>query len=205
MNIPSIVKGLCPSASALGLAAFSRADAVLPAFGINTPLRTAHFLAQALHETGGLADKDLEENLVYSADRLHAVFPRYFDSVESAQPYARKPEAIANRVYGGRMGNISAGDGWKYRGRGIFQLTGKDNYKVISQILGLDLVDNPGRVSSAEYALPTACAFWSSKRLSPLADADDIRTITQRINGGFNGLDDRARWLIMAKAALGVG
>lgn len=204
MKLQDIVTSLCPSASPKGLAAFSKADAVLPAFGINTPLRTAHFLAQAFHETGGLADKDLEENLGYSAEGLVKVFPRYFPDLEFAQPYARKPEAIANRIYGGRMGNISTGDGFRYRGRGIFQLTGKDTYKAVAQVMGIDLVDNPDRAASIEYALPCACAFWSMRRLSPLADEEDLRTITQRINGGFIGLADRAAWLVKTKEALGV-
>lgn len=204
MNVQEVVARLCPNASQKGVASFARADAVLPAFGINTPLRTAHFLAQALHETGGLTDHDLEENLNYSAEGLAAVFPKYFPSVEFAREYARKPETIANRVYGGRMGNISTGDGFRYRGRGIFQLTGKDTYKAVGQVMGIDLVDNPDRAASIDYALPCACAFWSMRRLSPLADKDDLKAITKLINGGFNGLKDRAAWLVKVKEALGV-
>jgi len=203
MNVQELARRLCPNASPLGLSAFSRADVVLPAFGVNTPLRIAHFLAQAFHETGGLASKNLEENLFYSAEGLARTFRKYFASVEAAQPYAKKPEAIANRVYGGRMGNISTGDGFRYRGRGVFQLTGKDNYRAIQGIIGVNLVDNPDRAASAEYALPCACAFWNMRRLSPLADEDDLRAITYRINGGYNGLADRAAWLVKAKEALG--
>lgn len=211
MNLPETIASLCPHASPKGLAVIAKADEVLPAFGINSPLRIAHFLAQALHETGGL--QRLEENMCYSAKRLMAVWPKRFPTIESALPYAWDPTdpdrediALADVVYGARMGNESNGtnddDGWLYRGQGIIPLTGLANYREVSRILGVDLVAHPEWATQPDYALPSGCAYWNWKRLSPLADKDDLRAITKLINGGYIGLEDRANWLAKAKAAL---
>lgn len=178
---------------------------VLPTYQINTKLRLCHFLAQIIHESGNLKYKS--ENLNYSAKALRSVFGKYFKTDEIANEYARKPEKIANRVYANRMGNgdEASGDGWLRRGRGLIQLTGTDNYKACSKALNIDLMKNPDLiVSNAEICVKTACWFWSSKKLNELADNDDVKTITKRINGGLNGYDDRCAILKRAKEVLGV-
>lgn len=168
---------------------------VLPKFSIDTPLRKAHFLAQVAHESGGL--QFTQENLNYSAQGLRSVFGKYFPTIEIANSYARKPEKIANRVYANRMGNGSeaSGDGWKYRGRGLIQLTGKENYQKFSQENGVDCVKNPDLLLQPEMALTSACWFWKKRNLNEFADKDDIIMITKRINGGTNGLNDRQQYL----------
>lgn len=178
---------------------------ILPEYQINTNLRLCHFLAQIIHESGHL--KYNQENLNYSAKALRSVFGKYFPTDALAEQYARKPEKIANRVYANRMGNgdEDSGDGWLRRGRGLIQLTGTDNYKACSKALNIDLMKNPDLiVSNAEVCVKTACWFWSSKRLNEWADKDDIITITKKINGGYNGLEDRTKILNTAKKVLGI-
>lgn len=177
---------------------------ILPEYKINTKLRLAHFLAQILHESGNLKYKS--ENLNYSAKALRSVFGKYFKTDEIANQYARKPEKIANRVYANRMGNgdEASGDGWKFRGRGLIQLTGKINYTNCGQSIKLNLLNNPDLlINSAEASMKTACWFWYKNNLNELADKDDIKNITKRINGGFNGLEDRSSILKRAKEILG--
>jgi putative chitinase len=168
---------------------------VLPTYEINTPERIASFLAQCGHESAGFTV--LQENLNYSADGLHKIFKKYFPTLESAQPYARKPEMIANRVYGGRMGNGDehSGEGYKFRGRGPIQLTGKANYEACSEFLFQDdtLVQNPDMLLDPEYALHSACWFWWKNDLNKFADTADLVTMTKRINGGTIGLEDRIK------------
>lgn len=176
---------------------------ILPQYDINTPLRLCHFLAQILHESGHLKYKS--ENLNYSAKALRSVFGKYFKTDEIANQYARKPEKIANRVYANRMGNgdENSGDGWKYRGRGLIQLTGKDNYNRCAKEIQLDILANPDIITtSPEACIKTACWFWKVNNLNMLADKDDVLTITKRINGGTNGLDDRKNILKKAKNIL---
>ena len=176
---------------------------ILPQYEINTKLRVCHFLAQVLHESGHLKYKS--ENLNYSAKALRSVFGKYFKTDEIAKAYERKPEKIANRVYANRMGNSNeaSGDGYKFRGRGLIQLTGANNYKICGQDLGLDLVKNPDLIiSDPEICVKTACWFWNKNNLNQYADKDDIKTITKRINGGENGLSDREANLKKAKAIL---
>lgn len=178
---------------------------VLPSFEINTPLRVCHFLAQIIHESGYLRAK--VENLNYSSQALSRVFSKYFPSNSIAEEYERQPEKIANRVYANRMGNgdEDSGDGWKYRGRGLIQLTGKDNYKSCGNNLGLDLVNNPDLIiNDPEVNVKTACWFWKKNDLNSLADKDDITSITKRINGGINGLTDRKNKLDVCKKVLGL-
>ncbi|MGE0100799.1 MAG: glycoside hydrolase family 19 protein [Blastocatellales bacterium] len=160
-------------------------------FGINTVKRQAAFMAQISHESGGL--KQFVENLNYSAQGLHRVFRKYFPTLESALPFHRKPEKIANRVYANRMSNgpESSGDGFRFRGRGAIQLTGRDNYTRFGRALGLDLVGNPDLAATPEIAFRTAGAFWKSRGCNELADSGNMREITRRINGGFIGLADR--------------
>jgi putative chitinase len=168
---------------------------VLPTYKIDTPERIASFLAQCGHESAGFTV--LQENLNYSADGLNKIFKKYFPTLESAQPYARKPEMIANRVYGGRMGNgdEASGEGYKFRGRGPIQLTGKDNYTACSDFLFQDdtLLQNPDMLLDPEYALHSACWFWWKNDLNNYADSADLVTMTKRINGGTIGLEDRIK------------
>lgn len=175
------------------------------AYAINTSLRAAHFIAQVAHESGSF--KFSSENLNYSAKALRAVFGKYFPTDELAEEYARKPEKIANRVYANRMnnGNEESGDGWKYRGRGLIQLTGKENYTKCGDVLKIDLVNKPDLLAQdANVAVAAACWFWDSRKLNAYADQDDIRSVTRRINGGYNGLEDREQYLQRAKSVLGI-
>ena len=158
-------------------------------FDISTPERQAAFIGQCAHESGNF--KTLQENLNYSAKGLNATWPSRFPSEEAAQPFHRNPEKIANKVYSGRMGNTEEGDGWKYRGRGLIQLTGKDNYRLASDALGVDLVGNPDLVLSKEYAALTAAWYWNKRGLNKEADAKDFTGMTKKINGGTIGLADR--------------
>lgn len=168
---------------------------------IDTPLRISHFLAQVAHESMLL--KAVSENLNYSAEALLRVFGKYFSSQEMASGYARKPERIANRVYANRMGNgpESSGDGFRYRGRGLVQLTGKNNYRSFSQWISADCVADPDRVATG-FAACSAVFYWDSNGLNALADTDNLKLITKRVNGGLNGYDDRRNLLVKAKRAL---
>jgi putative chitinase len=166
---------------------------ILPEYDIDTPKRVAAFMAQCGHESGGFTL--MQENLNYSAKGLRGTFGKYFPNDDIAKQYERKPQMIANRVYGNRMGNgdEASGDGWYFRGRGIVQITGKNNYTKCSQSLFESnvLVENPDLLLETEYAIHSACWFWSAARLNELADIGDMKTMTKRINGGFIGLEDR--------------
>ena len=165
-------------------------------FGINTPLRLAHFLAQCGHESGGF--RATQENLNYSAKGLNGIFRKYFPTEASAAAYARQPAKIAAKVYGGRMGNgpESTGEGYKFRGRGYIQLTGKENYTAFGKSIGEDIISNPDIVAS-KYALLSAAWFFSKNGLHRMADegsSDQVVTkITKRVNGGTIGLPDRIK------------
>lgn len=164
----------------------------LPQYEIDTELRFACFVAQCAHESNSF--NTLTENLNYSRDGLLKVFPKYFNQV-SVDAYARQPQKIANRVYGNRMGNgnEASGDGFKYRGRGLIQLTGKDNYRACSMTLYGDdtLLNEPDQLLHPSNAVAAAAWYWNSRNLSPLADEQDMITITKKINGGANGLSER--------------
>ena len=165
-------------------------------FEINTPLRLAHFLAQCGHESGGF--RLTKENLNYSAKGLNGTFKKYFPTLESAVPYERKPDKIANKVYGGRMGNgpESSGEGAKFCGRGYIQLTGKENYTAFGKSINEDMSANPEKVASS-YALLSAAWFFNKNKLHIMADggASDavVTSITKRVNGGTIGLPDRIK------------
>jgi len=165
-------------------------------FELNTPLRLAHFLAQAGHESGGF--KVLNENLNYGAKGLRSIFGKYFPTDAKALEYERKPEKIANLVYGGRMGNgpESSGEGYKFRGRGCIQLTGKDNYAAFSKAINEDCVANPDLVAT-KYPLASAAWFFHKNGLHKIADegatVDTVTKITKRVNGGTIGNDDRIK------------
>lgn len=163
-------------------------NAAMARFKINSPVRMAAFIAQIGHESGQLTR--MVENLNYSAERLQAVWPKRFNSV-LAEQVARKPEQIANIVYGGRMGNTLPGDGWKYRGRGLIQLTGANNYRAAGAALGLDLVNHPDLVEQPETAAMVAGWFWQSNGLNELADSGQFAKITRTINGGLTGQAER--------------
>jgi len=165
----------------------------LPEYDIDTSARVAAFMAQCGHESGGFTV--MQENLNYSAKGLVGTFKKYFPTEAQAKLYERRPEMIANRVYANRMGNgdEASGEGWYFRGRGIVQITGKNNYTKCSQSLFESnvLVENPDLLLESEYAIHSACWFWSAARLNELADIGDMKTMTKRINGGFIGLEDR--------------
>jgi putative chitinase len=158
-------------------------------YDISTPKRQAYFIGQCMHESGGF--KQLKENLNYSAKGLMATWPSRFPDADTAEKFERNPEKIANKVYAGRMGNTEDGDGAKYIGRGLIQLTGKENYANCGSAIGVDLLANPDLLSTPKYAALSAGWFWNKKGLNAFADADDIDTITKRINGGLIGLADR--------------
>ena len=169
---------------------------VMDTFQINTPLRLAHFLAQCGHESGGF--KLTNENLNYSADGLKKIFPKYFAQAGLAESYARQPEKIASRVYGGRMGNgdESTKEGFKFRGRGQIQLTGKSNYSEFDKFVNEDILANPDLVAT-QYPLLSAAWFFHKNGLNAIADkgADDatVTSVTKRVNGGTIGLPDRIK------------
>lgn len=173
----------------------SQIPTVMEKFGINTPLRLAHFLAQCGHESGGF--RAVQENLNYSANGLKGIFGKYFPG-NLAESYARQPEKIASRVYGNRMGNgdESSKEGYKFRGRGYIQLTGKQNYTAFAQSIGEDTVANPDLVAT-KYPLASAAWFFSKNGLNAIADkgaTDQIVTlVTRRVNGGTIGLADRIK------------
>ena len=174
-------------------------------FGHNSLYRQAAFLAQTGHESAGF--KAVKENLNYSQQALRSVFGKYFPTDELAAQYARQPEKIANRVYANRMGNgnEASGEGWKFRGRGLIQLTGKNNYTLCGADQNRDLVSDPTWLETAEGAVKSALWFWNRNNLNTYADVEDIRGMTKRINGGYHGLDDRIAKYEKAKQALSTG
>jgi putative chitinase len=162
-------------------------------YDIDTIARMGGFLSQCIHESGGFTV--LEENLNYSKDGLLKVFPKYFKDSATAEMYARKPEKIANRVYAKRMSNgpEESGDGWMFRGRGIIQITGRENYTLCSQFMFSDdtLVKSPDLLLDPYYAIHSACWFWQKNNINELADRQDVVAMTKRINGGVIGLAER--------------
>jgi putative chitinase len=178
-------------------------ETAMIAGGITNQLEKAHFAAQMAHESSGFGH--LEENLNYSAERLRVVFRKYFPTTELAEAYAHRPIRIGSRVYANRYGNGSevTCDGYNYRGRGIIMLTFKDNYKEASQAINnSDLfVVHPEVVAEPNVAAAVAVWFWNKKKCGEPARQDDIRAVTFKINGGYNGLEDRKQWLVRAKQA----
>jgi len=169
---------------------------ILPDYEIDTPQRVAAFLAQTAHESGGYTA--LHENLNYRAVTLRKVFPKYFSNDAIAEQYASQPnkaELIANRVYASRMGNgdEASGDGYRYCGRGLIQLTGKSNYQAFADSLEMAVEDVPEFLATFEGAIQSACWFWEANNLNQYADTGDILTMTKRINGGTIGLEDRTK------------
>jgi putative chitinase len=183
---------------------FEALSSILPEYEINTPERVAAFLAQTAHESGGY--KALKENLNYRAESLLRTFPKYFKNLEEARSYERQPEKIANRVYANRMGNggESTGDGFQYLGRGLIQLTGKDNYTLFAAAIDTPLEEIPEYLQTFEGAVQSACWFWEQNNLNRWADQKDIVTLTRRINGGTIGLEDRKKHYEHALELFGV-
>jgi putative chitinase len=191
---------IAPNARGTYLDAFQDVDTVLGQFSINArKLRLAHFMAEILQETGGLTI--LRENMNYSAARLRVVFPNRVSATE-AQALAHRPEQIANKVYGGRadLGNNQPGDGFKFIGRGMLQLTGRDSYTRAGTGVGANLVSNPDLAFDPQFSLKIAAWEWNEKNCNGPADDDNINLVTRRINGGLNGLSDRKEWLTKTKA-----
>jgi putative chitinase len=179
-------------------------EQLLPDYDINTPKRAAAFLAQCAHESGGF--KFIKENLNYKAASLRKVFPKYFPTDELAAAYAMKPEKIANRVYANRMGNgdEASGDGYRYCGRGLIQLTGKQNYTNFGESLEISPEEVSEYLATFEGAAQSACWFWETNNLNKWADAGDVVKMTKIINGGTIGLEDRIKHYNHALHVLGV-
>jgi len=170
-------------------------------YEINTPKRQAAFIGQCAHESGNF--KTLQENLNYSAEGLMKTWPSRFPTKEIADQYARQPAKIAGKVYNGRLGNTSEEEAAKYLGRGLIQLTGKENYERCGSAIGIDLINEPTLLVEPNHAAMSAGWFWNKKGLNELADSQEHGQITKRINGGLIGLDDRIVKTTKALAALG--
>lgn len=189
-------------------------DATVKAFAAKSPalfrefaldkkrIRIEYFIAQIAHETGGLTRS--VENLSYTAQRLTEIWPSRFPTIAAAQPFANNPEKLANKVYANRMGNgpPESGDGYRYRGRGYIQITGKDGYRNTGSRAGIDLVAHPEKAIETAVALRVACAYWQWRDINPFCDVRDFKEVTRRINGGLTGYDDRLLWLEKVRRAL---
>lgn len=201
------IQRLAPNARSSYREAFAKGQNVLDIaeISVNT-LRTAHFMAQVLHECGGLAI--LVENLNYSAKRLPQVWPSRFQPHGPLDPhrYANNAEKLANEVYGGRMGNTAPGDGFRYRGRGMLQLTGREAYRQMTTALrrydraAPDFEAEPDQVLNPAWSLHVAAATWVWKGCNAMADVDSVEKVTRKINGGQIGIGDRREWLLRCKA-----
>jgi putative chitinase len=208
-HLRAVSPACSPTMAAALAAAFS---AHMPRCGITTPRRIRHFIAQLAHECAGF--RALTENLNYSAERLCIVWPSRFPTLASAAPYARNPRPLANKVYGGRMGNVGPDDGWKHRGRSPIMGTGRDFYSKAQDWTGLPLLEQPDLAAEPAIGAQLACDWWRVHGLNALADADagervystaresalrneidDVLQIRRRINGGTNGLEDTKAWL----------
>jgi putative chitinase len=182
---------------------FHALSRLLPDYEINTAQRIASFIAQCKHESGNFTA--IRENLNYKAESLMRVWPRYFPTMEVAVQYAHNQEKIANRAYANRMGNgpEESGDGWRYCGRGLIQLTGKDNYQNFADSIQTPVEEVPAYLETFEGAAQSACYFWEDRHLNVFADAGDIKGMTKVINGGYLGLEDRQKNYEMIKSILG--
>lgn len=182
---------------------YEKYKTILDKAGINTPLRLAHFFAQIDHESGL---KPISENLNYSAKGLANTFRNYFPTPQDTLRYEKQPQLIADKVYANRMGNGSeqSGEGWKYRGRGFIQITGKENYHRLSNDTDINFLKNPDLLLDEANAMISAIWFWNLKGLNKFADKDEIKAITKRINGGYNGIDHRRELLKKYKKEFGI-
>jgi len=178
-------------------------DELSKSYEIDTPLKWAHFLAQTGHESGGFTT--VEENLNYRPETLDAIFPKYFKDVDS-EDYAHQPAKIANHVYCNRMGNgdEESGDGYKFRGRGLIQLTGKSNYSSMAKDLGVELEDLVQHLHTPDGCVESAAWFWHKNGINKLAEQDDVVAVTKKVNGGTIGLTERTKNTEKFKQVLGV-
>jgi putative chitinase len=199
------LRKLFPNAKDATVKAFAaKAPALFKEFGLSEKrIRIEYFLAQIAHETGALTRS--VENLNYTAKRITEIWPSRFPTLAAAEPFANNPEKLANKVYANRMGNgpPESGDGYRYRGRGYIQITGRDGYRQTGLRAGLDLVAHPEKAIETAHALRVACAFWKWKDLNPLCDQRKFEEVTRRINGGLIGLDNRLEWLKKVRSVLG--
>lgn len=170
-------------------------------YDIGTPKRQAAFIGQCAVESANFTR--LQENLKYSVQRLTQVWPSRFPSIEAATPYANNPEKLANFVYAGRMGNLQDGDGWQFHGRGLIQLTGRENYENCGNGIGVDLINDPDLLLTPQYAALSAGWFWGKRGLNALADTQEYGTMTRRINGGTTALEERIAKITKALQVLG--
>jgi putative chitinase len=176
-------------------------EATFAKYEINTPIRQAAFIGQCAHESNNF--KTLEENLNYRPETLIKVWPSRFPDLPTAMKYAHQPQLLANKVYAGRLGNNQENDGWNFHGRGLIQLTGRENYDNCGKAISIDLISQPNLLVEPNYACLSAGWFWNKKGLNALADAGDYETMTKRINGGLIGLDDRKAKIAKALSVLG--
>jgi putative chitinase len=201
-NWPELLKTLAPKALPAAQEAFQTLPTIFCDFDIALPLEQVYYIGLALEETGGFTR--LDENMRYSAKGLRSTFSKYFPTDEIAAKFAYNEEAIANRVYGTRMGNKAPGDGWKYHGRGPFQLTGRANYASMGRRCQLPLETQPELVNAPRYMFVVASQFWRMAGLSKFALADDLRSFTKIVNGGYIGMEARLVWLNKTKQAVGL-
>ena len=179
-----------------------QAQALFDQYGISeSATRINFFLAQIGHESAGLTL--VEENLNYSAESIAKVWPNRYADAAAAAPLAHNPEALADAVYGDRMGNTHPGDGWLFHGRGLIQLTGRDAYETVGNSVNLPLQEQPELALDPQHALAVACGFWKWKGLNALCDGGSFEAVTKRINGGTNGMPERQAWLAKAQALEG--
>ncbi|TIQ96705.1 glycoside hydrolase family 19 protein [Mesorhizobium sp.] len=188
---------LSPTASPAIIAGIAVNAHLLDQAGINTPIRLRHFFARVCVETGGL--RSLEENLSYSAERLTRVWPKRFPSLAVAKPFAKNPAKLAEKVYGGRLGNFKPGDGWNFRGSGLLQNTGRENFEEVEDETGLPVTSQPELLRTFPGALQAATIYWTKRKINALADQDDVTGVCKGVNGGTIGLSEQKTWL--AKAA----
>lgn len=176
---------------------------ILPTYDINTPLRIAAFMGECYVESNGF--REIQENLNYRAESLHITWPKHFPTIEIAEQYQHKPEAIANRAYAGRMGNgdEASGDGWKYHGRGLIQLTGKENYQEFCDSTQMSIDDAPAYLETFDGAVVSACYFWQKHNLNEYADCGNIDEISHIVNGGSLGESERKQHYENARQILG--
>jgi putative chitinase len=200
MNKEQIVHILHGNADAAAWA--DAAMEILPKYEINTPNRIAGFFAQTGHESMNFTA--LSENLNYRAETLEKLFSKYFSKAgRNAADYAKQPEKIANIIYGGRMGNVQEGDGYRFRGRGVIQLTGRDNYTAFGKSVGMSPEQVIDYVQTKKGALESACWYWNSREINAACDKSDITLMTKLVNGGTIGLEDRRKHYEQALAVLG--
>ncbi len=196
-NLAADLARLAPNASKAIISGIVANQHLLDEAGINTPIRLRHFFARVCVETGGL--RTLEENLNYSAARMTQVWPKRFPTIAAAKPYANNPAMLAEKVYGGRLGNNKPGDGWAFRGSGLLQDTGRDNFEEVEAITGMPVASQPDLLRTFPGALQGATLFWKSRSINARADRNDTTGVCKAVNGGTTGLSDQRAWLAKAE------